>query len=174
MAPKTYAWISLWFVLTAPLMYWDAGYCLMRPRSMRDGDLRWFWKLYEMYEQVDYVYGVKAYEDGQGFSNAAAILNIVETTFNVAYLYLAHIAPSDLAPLAGYTGAAMTFSKTLLYVSQEYFCGWCSIGHNEPHVALFYWIMPNIVWLTSCALIMRRLGNDIASSLRKDKTIKCQ
>lgn len=33
MAPKTYGWISLWFVMTAPLMLWDAGYCFMRSVS---------------------------------------------------------------------------------------------------------------------------------------------
>jgi hypothetical protein len=30
MAPKTYPWITVWFLITAPLMLWDAGYCLMR------------------------------------------------------------------------------------------------------------------------------------------------
>lgn len=30
MAPKKYIWISLWFLLTAPIILWDAGYVLMR------------------------------------------------------------------------------------------------------------------------------------------------
>jgi len=30
MAVKTYTWITLWFVLTAPVIFWDAGYCFMR------------------------------------------------------------------------------------------------------------------------------------------------
>lgn len=30
MAPKTHLWISLWFLLTAPVIFWDAGYCFMR------------------------------------------------------------------------------------------------------------------------------------------------
>jgi hypothetical protein len=33
MAPKTYTWISLWFLITAPVIAWDVGYCFMRPRS---------------------------------------------------------------------------------------------------------------------------------------------
>ena len=30
MAPKTHAWVSLWFLLTAPVIFWDASYCFMR------------------------------------------------------------------------------------------------------------------------------------------------
>ena len=27
---KTYSWISLWFLVTAPVIAWDVGFCLMR------------------------------------------------------------------------------------------------------------------------------------------------
>ena len=30
MAPKTHTWISLWFLLSAPVIFWDAFYCFMR------------------------------------------------------------------------------------------------------------------------------------------------
>ena len=30
MAPKTHVFLSLWFLLTAPVIFWDAGYCFMR------------------------------------------------------------------------------------------------------------------------------------------------
>lgn len=30
MEPKTYKWISAWFLLTLPVVIWDAFYCLMR------------------------------------------------------------------------------------------------------------------------------------------------
>ncbi|KAG6908397.1 hypothetical protein DXG01_004826 [Tephrocybe rancida] len=51
---------------------------------------------------------------------------------------------SDVAPLFGYTGAVMTLAKTILYMSQEYFCSGCSVGHNDLLVAFFFWIMPNL------------------------------
>lgn len=38
----------------------------------------------------------------------------------------------------------MTLAKTLLYVSQEYFCGFCAIGHNTFPGMLSYWILPNV------------------------------
>ncbi|KAF5392225.1 hypothetical protein D9757_001590 [Collybiopsis confluens] len=129
-------WISAWFILTAPLMLWDAGYCLMRPRSMVGGDLHWIWPVYEFYGKVDHVYGIKAFEDGEGFANAA-----------------------------GYTGSSMTLAKTVLYVSQEYFCGFCAIGHNALSGMLFYWILPNIAWITISVLIMYTLGGDILHGL---------
>lgn len=176
MAPKSYTWITIWFLITAPLMLWDAGYCLMRPRSMVGGDLHWIWKPYEAYEKVDYVYGVKAFENGEGFAGAAAILNIIENFTNIVYLYKVHISHCDLAPIFGYTGAVMTLAKTILYITQEYFCSGCAVGHNDLLVAVGFWIMPNIVWIIFCSLIIRRLGKDIASYITKgsEKTMKIQ
>ncbi|KAG7090022.1 hypothetical protein E1B28_011643 [Marasmius oreades] len=160
-------WISYWFMLTAPLMLWDAAFCFMRPRSMVGGDLHWLWKIYDVYGQVDRVYGVQAFEDGEGLANAAAILNVLENVAAISYLYLVHVSPSPLSSLAGYTGATMTFAKTCLYVAKEYYCGLCTIGHNDFGGMMFYWIMPNCVWLTFSILIMYTLGLDIARSLTK-------
>lgn len=30
MSIKTHTWISLWFLLTVPVIFWDVGYCFMR------------------------------------------------------------------------------------------------------------------------------------------------
>lgn len=58
-------WISFWMFLTTLIVSWgksckivpsrrpsltpplDAGYCLMRPRSLSGGDLSWIWKPYK-------------------------------------------------------------------------------------------------------------------------------
>ncbi len=137
MAPKVYTWITIWFMLTAPLMIWDAGYCLMRceylawpavyfcssfsihrPRSMVGGDLHWAWKLYDFYGQIDKVrrlypssseptinfflspmqiYGVKAFEDGDGFANAAGTL--LPTSIHVLNFSLLFCAPPAILNL---------------------------------------------------------------------------
>ncbi|KAJ7220195.1 hypothetical protein GGX14DRAFT_10212 [Mycena pura] len=171
MARKTYAWISLWFLITAPLMIWDAGYCLMRPRSLPGGDWHWFWKPYELYGMVDYVYGVKAFEDGDGFASAAAILNLLETFANLAYLVGTHVCassfPPGAAPLVGYTGATATLAKTILYSSQEYFCNGCAVGHNTPFNLFAFWIFPNVMWIIFPSCIMWRLGGDMMLDIRK-------
>jgi hypothetical protein len=63
---------------------------------------------------------------------------------NVIYLYLSHVtAPSPSAPVIGFAAAVMTLSKTVLYIGQEYFCNYCSVGHNNAFDLFFLWIIPN-------------------------------
>ncbi|CAL1711044.1 unnamed protein product [Somion occarium] len=166
MAVNARTWISLWFLLTIPVIFWDAGYCFLRPRSMKGGDLHWIWKPYELYQEVDYVYGTHALERGDGFTNAQSLLNIVENFMNIGYLYLAHIVESPVAPLLGFASAVMTLSKTVLYWAQEYYCGGCAVGHNDLKTLIVYWIIPNGLWLVVPSFIIVRLAKDIASSLR--------
>ncbi|ETW79693.1 hypothetical protein HETIRDRAFT_124417 [Heterobasidion irregulare TC 32-1] len=168
MALKTYSWITFWFLASAPVIFWDAGYCFFRPRSMKGGDLHWIWKPYEIYQEIDYVrvYGVKALAENNGFTNAQSALNIVETLLNLLYAYLAHISHSPIAPAVGFASVTMTLSKTVLYWLNEYFCGWCSIGHNAPRDLLVYWIIPNGIWLVVPSCVLYTLGRDIARALR--------
>ncbi|KAF8908123.1 hypothetical protein CPB84DRAFT_1959313 [Gymnopilus junonius] len=165
MAVKTHWWISAWFILTVPVIFWDAGYCLLRPRSMKGGDLHWIWAPYALYQEVDYVYGIPALERGDGFTNAQSVLNIIETLMNISYVYLAHVSEWPGAPLIGFGAALMTVSKTVLYWLQEYFCGFCAIGHNTLPDLLLLWILPNGLWIVVPTFIVLRLGKDLASSL---------
>ncbi|RDB30051.1 hypothetical protein Hypma_013887 [Hypsizygus marmoreus] len=165
MAVKTHSWISLWFLLTAPVIAWDVGYCFMRPRSMRGGDLHWIWKPYSLYQDVDYMYGLPALNDGNGFTNAQSLLNVIETLLNLTYLYLAHVAAWPPAPLVGFAAAVMTLSKTILYWAQEYYCGYCGVGHNSLFNLSVYWIVPNGLWIVVPAFIVLQLGKDLAGSL---------
>lgn len=56
----------------------------LRPRSFKGGDLHWIWKPYEIYQEVDYVYGVEAYHRGDGFTNAQcmSVVTVINGTFN--------------------------------------------------------------------------------------------
>ncbi|KAI0777616.1 hypothetical protein BD413DRAFT_490589 [Trametes elegans] len=189
MAVKTHSWISIWFAVTLPIIFMDAAYCLLRPRSMRGGDLHWLFKPYGYYQDVDYVYGVRAYENGDGFPNAqcefffpslwqpssthlvepttlAAALNVVENLMNIAYLYLAHVSGSPLAPLVGFASAMATLWKTALYWLQEYYCGFCAVGHNDLKTLFFSYVCSGGPWIVLPILIIRRLGQDIAAVLR--------
>ncbi|KAK7052565.1 hypothetical protein R3P38DRAFT_2861094 [Favolaschia claudopus] len=167
MPPKTYTWISLWFLLTAPIIAWDISYCLMRPRSMEGGDLHWFWApAFGFYSQIDHLYNVSTYKKGDGFPNAHAILNLVETIMNLLYIYAAHVVAWPPAPLIGFTAAAMTVAKTFLYWSQEYFCGWCMVGHNSLVDIVKYWFLSSVPWVIVPSLILMRLGKDLVSELK--------
>ncbi|THV01053.1 hypothetical protein K435DRAFT_776233 [Dendrothele bispora CBS 962.96] len=163
------SWISCWFLLSSAITFWDAGYCLMRPRSMEGGDLHWLWKPYTLYGQMDYVYSVESYEKGEGFASAGAVMAVVENLTAYTYLYLVHVANSDLAPLIGYSAAIMTMAKTVVHVGQELFCGLCGIGHNDVSTMISYWVLPKALWFTVSWLIMFSLGKDIYSSLRNSK-----
>ncbi|KAI0321145.1 hypothetical protein OF83DRAFT_1161946 [Amylostereum chailletii] len=165
MASKTHSWISLWFLVTTPVIIWDASYCFLRPRSMVGGDLHWIWKPYEIYQNIDYVYGLPAFERGDGFTNAQSFLNIVETVMNVLYLYLAHVVEWPAASVIGFASVVMTLSKTVLYWLQEYFCGGCAVGHNSPYDLVVYWIIPNGLWLVVPSFITYTLGRELINTL---------
>ncbi|KAG6334855.1 hypothetical protein ID866_4231 [Astraeus odoratus] len=165
MAVKTHTWISLWFLITIPVIFWDASYCLMRPRSMEGGDLHWIWPGYEIYQNVDYVYGLESFQRNDGFPSAQASLNLIENVLNIIYIYYAHFSPSSVAPLIGFAGALMTLSKTVLYWAQEYFCGFCATGHNDLATWLVYWILPNGLWILFPGMVVYTLGKDIAATL---------
>ncbi|EED78523.1 predicted protein, partial [Postia placenta Mad-698-R] len=153
------------FALTIPLVFWDSGFLLMRPRSMVGGDLHFLWKPYAIYQNVDRNYGVQAYEKGHGFPNAQAFLTLVENFMNIGYLWLVHAQGSPAAPLLGFASALMTLSKTALYWLIEYYCGGCSIMHNDLQTLVAYWVLPMGLWLLVPACIVWRLGQDIATVL---------
>ncbi|KAF9065155.1 hypothetical protein BDP27DRAFT_1332374 [Rhodocollybia butyracea] len=162
MAVKTHTWISLWFLLTTPVIMWDVSYCFMRPRSMVGGDLHWIWEPYGIYQNL---YGIPALTEGNGFTNAQSLLNVIETLLNVIYLYLAHIAQWPPATLVGFTGAALTLAKTVLYWAQEYYCNFCATGQNDAYTMVVYWIIPNGLWIVFPAIITYVLGKDLIAQL---------
>ncbi|KAH9001921.1 hypothetical protein EDB86DRAFT_2801346 [Lactarius hatsudake] len=165
MPPNTYTWISAWFLLSTPVVLWDAFYCLMRPRSMVGGDLHWIWEPYGLYQEIDYVYGIKALQENNGFTSAQAFLNLIEIALNVFYVYLAHVAQYPAASLVGFASATMTLWKTVLYGAQEYYCNFCATGHNDLKTWVVYFIIPNGFWIVVPTLIVFKLGKDIASSI---------
>ncbi|GAA97170.1 uncharacterized protein L969DRAFT_57196 [Mixia osmundae IAM 14324] len=159
------AWITLWFFVSSLLVIWDTGYLFARPHSMPGGKYHYLWSPYSIYSKVDYIYGFPSYDRNDGFPLAQASLNIVETILNFGYLGLA-IEKSPLAVMIGFTSVVMTFSKTILYWAQEYFCGACNIGHNSFDQLLMYWIIPNGLWLVFPLGILSVFGAEIATSLR--------
>ncbi|KAH7107998.1 hypothetical protein BKA62DRAFT_764073 [Auriculariales sp. MPI-PUGE-AT-0066] len=159
-------WVTAWFLLSAPIVFWDSTYCFMRPRSMRGGDLHWIWKPYALYQEIDLVYGEKALQENSGFTSAQAFMSIVETVLNLFYVYKVHVSPSSTAPLIGLCSATMALSKTMLYWASEYFCNYCAVGHNTMFNLVFLWMIPTGMWLVMPALIIVRLGGEVARQLQ--------
>lgn len=152
-------------MITAPVMFWDAAFCFMRPRSFHGGDLHWIWSPYAIYQNVDLVYGVEAFARNDGLPNANAFMNVFETVLSLWYLYLAHLQHSPSAPLVGFTAAALTLSKTAHYLLQEFYCDYCTTGHNDLPTLTKFYLIPNTFWVVFPTLIVYRLSKDIVASL---------
>jgi len=73
----------------------------------------------------------------------SAAVNMVELAINVLYLYSTYVLDSPVAPLFGFSTNLMTLSKTALYFAQEYFCGFCNIGHNNAKDLILFYICTN-------------------------------
>jgi len=143
---------------------------------MRGGDLHWIWSPYALYQEVDWMYGVKALKENNGFTSGQALMNLIETFLNFVYVYQVHIDPTPAAPLVGIVAATMTLSKTVLYWVQEGFCGLCNIGHNTLFDVTLLWIVPNGIWLVVPSFVIWRLWKDISSALKvaSEKSVKVQ
>ncbi|KLO07548.1 hypothetical protein SCHPADRAFT_836540 [Schizopora paradoxa] len=167
MALKTRAWITAWFALCIPIMCMECTYLFLRPRTLAGGDLHWIYKpLYGPYVEIDKSYGIDAYESGNGFPNAQSLLNAVETIISIHYIYLHHFVRSPAAPIFGFTCSVMTFSKTVLFLTMEYYCNWCTTGHNDAGTTFWAWFMPAVPWLILPGLIVISLGKDMVKGLK--------
>jgi len=132
---------------------------------MKGGDLHWIWAPYALYQEIDYVYGLPSLQRGDGFTNAQSLLNVMETLMNLTYLYLAHVAKWPPATIVGFAAVVMTLSKTILYWAQEYYCGFCAVGHNNAWDLFTLWIIPNGLWIVVPTFIVVQLGKDLIESL---------
>ncbi|KAJ6119533.1 hypothetical protein N7523_003813 [Penicillium sp. IBT 18751x] len=89
--------LTIWLVISVPLVAWDAGYVLLRPHSMPGGRLHSpIWTPYALYGTVDYIYGWPAYNARNGFTAAQTVMNIVETIGYIYYLWIVYFHGSTV------------------------------------------------------------------------------
>ncbi|KAJ5551408.1 hypothetical protein N7535_000642 [Penicillium sp. DV-2018c] len=187
--------VTIWLVVSVPLVIWDAGYVLLRPHSMPGGRLHSpIWTPYALYGSVDYIYGWPAYNARNGFTAAQTLLNIIETIGYISYLWIVYSYGSTVARtgsrktqkgfmwllngdkvvsgrigaialMIAYTASVMTLSKTILYWLNEFFSGFDNIGHNAPLTLFFYWIIPNGLWIVFPSYSIYTLGSEILSAI---------
>ncbi|CAO3589902.1 unnamed protein product [Absidia cylindrospora] len=161
-------WIRLWFLISSLIVYWDAGFCLLRPHSMEGGSLNFLWRPYNLYSKIDHFYGIQALEANDGFTGAQAFLNVVESTMNLVYLYLAmHPTKYNIhkVNILGFAAALLTLNKTVLYWLNEIFSGMSHTGHNSMFDFIFLWVIPNGLWIIVPGWIVATLGQNIARQL---------
>lgn len=144
--------ITVWLVVSIPLVIWDASYVLLRPHSMPGGRLHSpVWTPYALYGTVDYIYGWPAFEARNGFTAAQTVMNVAETIgyiyyLAVVYYYGATVTSGRGAPkvkkgllwlltgekvVAGKTGAIallVAYSASVMTLSKTLlYCMWLPI-----------------------------------------------
>jgi hypothetical protein len=136
--------LTLWLILSLPLVLWDTTYIFLRPHSMPGGQFHSpIWTPYGLYGTIDYVYGWLAWNKRDGFTAAQASLNAVETVLYGYYLWVVwtrgkeprggqgkgvawfvgaseegrrkKVDGAGLAVVLAFASSVMTVSKTLLY-----------------------------------------------------------
>ncbi|KAK6355530.1 hypothetical protein TWF696_004629 [Orbilia brochopaga] len=163
----------LWLSVSLPLVMWDASYVFLRPHSMPGGKYHWPWTAYDIYAEVDLVYGRKHYEDGEGFNPMQSTLNVIETLVYLYYLYLVGFGATGgvggrrgaTALVCAFAGSVATFWKTLLYMLLEVLGNYKNTGHNSPSTFFFLWILPNSPWLLFPARWIYVFGQELVASL---------
>jgi hypothetical protein len=103
--------LTIWLVVSVPLVAWDAGYVLLRPHSMPGGRLHSpIWAPYALYGKIDYIYGWPAFNARNGFTAAQTVLNIIETIGYVFYLWVVYSYGATVV-----TGRGQKVKKDLLW-----------------------------------------------------------
>ncbi|KAF4269253.1 hypothetical protein CNMCM8812_001571 [Aspergillus fumigatus] len=81
--------VTLWLLVSIPLVLWDSGYVLLRPHSMPGHKLHSpVWTPYALYGTIDYIYGWPAFNARNGFTVAQTVLNLVESAAYLYYLFI--------------------------------------------------------------------------------------
>ncbi|KAL4896632.1 hypothetical protein BDV59DRAFT_198990 [Aspergillus ambiguus] len=192
--------VTTWLVLSVPLVAWDASYVLLRPHSMPGNKLHSpIWTPYALYGTIDYIYGWPAFNARNGFTAAQTVLNIIESAAYVYYLWMVYKYGTSatggrgkktkkdlkwlvtgekvvagrvgaIALLVAYSASLMTLSKTVLYWLNEYFSGFANIGHNDAVTLLFFWVLPNGLWIVLPSYNIYVLGAELVAALDGDST----
>lgn len=81
----------IWLWISLPVVIWDTGYVLGRPYTFPGG--KWhapIWTLYAIQADLDYTYGLPAFEAGLGWPAAQGWFNAIETLMYGVYLYIVY------------------------------------------------------------------------------------
>ncbi|RAH83507.1 hypothetical protein BO86DRAFT_387766 [Aspergillus japonicus CBS 114.51] len=70
-----------------------------------------------------------------------------------------------LALLVAYSASVMTVGKTVLYWLNEVFSGFENIGHNDLWTLVFFWMIPNGLWIVFPSYNIYILGAEIVAAL---------
>ncbi|OAG11950.1 uncharacterized protein CC84DRAFT_1182761 [Paraphaeosphaeria sporulosa] len=184
-----------WIAVSIPLVIWDSLYILLRPHTMAGGFLQWpFWKPYEIYAAIDYVYGQPGWDLKDGFGGGQGAVNVIETILYGLYIMIVYNhgvkaaggsgvqigsgvkgwasggvrvrgIKGNTALIIGFTASVMTLSKTILYYLVEYYTGFKNTAHNDWFTLFLFYGVMNGLWVIFPAYMTVTFGSDILAGL---------
>ncbi|EEH39614.2 hypothetical protein PAAG_01803 [Paracoccidioides lutzii Pb01] len=193
--------VTPWLCLSIPFVLWDASYVLCRPHSMPGGKLHYLWTPYGLYGKIDYIYGWPAWSNGNGFTSAQVIMNLVESS---CYLFYLHVlfqygttldqnegrkggttrksGPLDpkkyivgrlgaIAVLVVFSASVMTVSKTVLYALNEACSGFDNVRHNGFWTLILLYIIPNGLWIVVPGYASYYFGKEIINAIESPSAL---
>ncbi|VDM44946.1 unnamed protein product [Toxocara canis] len=104
-------WIEIWLSVSTILCTLDVVYTMLRPITLRGGQLGTLYELWNVYSDVDLRYADK----NDVVTMATGRVMIIEIIMNIAALIMAR-RDSRHAVLTAFTSSAFVFWKTLLYM----------------------------------------------------------
>jgi len=155
-------WVTAWAIIGSLICIWDATYVLTRPRSMANGDLFYIFFPYAKYITLDPLYGNLE----NAFVIAQSYMNYVELILTLFSVILYHIfGRRNLGCLVLLISSVMTWSKTVLYFTHDYFEQTLHPQKLPIEVEtweyLFLYILPNALWVVFPFACMWNIGGQI-------------
>ena len=151
-------WIVGWLAISTVIVVWDALFVLFRPASFPGEPLGFLWDFaYTIYLDVDH-----SYADADNHTVAAICMaSLLEACLVAITLWKHRQGKGATAHVMAMVVTSLTCAKTILFFMIEAFSGFAFIGHNELLPLLFFYIIPNGLWIGGPGFIAFTLGREI-------------
>ncbi len=151
---------------------WDAAFVLLRPYSFPGGPLGFIFAPYAKYMVVDKVYGDVNNAFGWAQSTMCMVENLVLMyAMFVLYPREKHVKnratiaqPSDVVALMA---CSVQLGKSLLYWMNDAYGNFEHIRHNNLFDLVFFFIIPNAIWLFGPLFVIRFLVGKMFNAIKK-------
>jgi hypothetical protein len=167
--------LKLWLLLSAIVVLWDSAFVLLQPRTFAGGDLHWIFSAYDLYSTVDKAYSREAYEQGETFPRAQAVLNLVEVSLQLYALFLFWVRRDNpKGVLVGFSCQLMTLAKTVLYFTMDAMAQFKHSRHNPILNLILLYVLPNSLWIVFPAIAVNHFGKQLlkAATANNDRKLK--
>jgi len=156
--------VWLWFIISIPVVLWDASFILVRPRSLPGGDLFFLWEPYTIYCKADGRYKDMT-NDWVAAQSIGNLMEVAVVIFAVLFLKGKHLQ------LALFSSALMTFWKTVLYFTVEICSGYKYTSGNTLEDFLVLFVLPSSFWIIFPLYVMISTGIDLFREKQKKSLI---